>query len=276
MALLLNTNIEYQIKQHIVGRIARAGGSVNQLLTYKNCIVEDINLSDGGFGRVREFRKAKTIRQLLGIAKSRFIQEYIFLKHGYSVSRDRKTLLLDMHFANENAALAEKFDCSISSNLIEHSPNPIFLLLNFYFITRHGGYQYHAIPHYKYTYDIHRTPTSIAHLINDFEKMTDFSDMTHNDDYVQSAIVKHGWQRKFHEQYPVSYPYMHFHVFDESNTRELFELMFEDVVNDIIKTEEFSDNVIFYRNVLKQDFVKKYRGTIELYSENFLSRYVNP
>lgn len=271
MTLLLNTNIQEEVKKHIVGKVVRAGGSVNQILTYDNCSVEDINLPDGGFGRVGTLRDVRSLRQLLGFAKARLWQEYRFLKHGHKMSRDRKTRLMDMHFANERAELNGQYDCSITSNLIEHSPNPIFLLLNFYFITRRGGYQFHAIPHYKYTYDVHREPTTLSHMIDDFDRHTGFADATHNEDYIQSAIVKHGWQKKFHEQYPVAYPYMHFHVFDEHNTRQLFELMFEDVTIDIIKTDQFSDNVVFFRNVLRKDFVEKYRKTIESYSLNFLS-----
>ena len=270
MTLLLNTDIEANIKRHIVGKIARAGGSVNQLLTYENCTVEDINISDGGFGRVRQIGDLKSVRQVLGFVKERIRQERNFIKNGYKVSRDRKTILMDMHSANECASLKGKFDCSISSNLIEHSPNPIYLLLNFHFITRNNGYQYHAIPHYKYTYDVHRTPTTVAHMIEDFVNMTGISDPTHNEDYIQSAIVKHGWQKKFHEQYPVAYPYMHFHVFDEHNTRGLFELMFEDVMNDVLRTEEFSDNVVIFRNVLKREFVEKFKETIGAYSHRFL------
>lgn len=272
MALLLNTNIEELVNNHIIGKVARAGGSVNQILRYKNCSVEDINLPDGGFGRVGRLREVRSIRQFLGFAKARLDQELLFLRRGQEVSRDRKTRLLDMHFAYKYGNLSEKYDCSITSNLIEHSPNPIFLLLNFYFITRRGGYQFHAIPHYKYTYDVHREPTPLRHLIEDFERHSDFDDATHNEDYIQSAIVKHGWQKRFHECYPVAYPYMHFHVFNEGNTRQLFELMFEDVVNDVIRTDQFSDNVVIFRNVLRRDFAEKYEKIIETYSRAFLSR----
>jgi len=77
-------------------------------------------------------------------------------------------------------------------HVFEHSPNPILLLLNLYLITRKGGYQFHAIPHYKYTYDSHRNPTDIEHLVSDFENKTDWKDISHNDDYIISAIEKIG------------------------------------------------------------------------------------
>ena len=136
-------------------------------------------------------------------------------------------------------------------------------------ITKPDGFQYHAIPHYKYTYDVHRKPTAVEHMIRDFEEFADQTDTVHNEDYVQSAIDKHGWQKEFHEKYPVAYPYMHFHVFDEFNTRELFKFVFEDVQNDIIKTEQFSDNVVLCRNTLKSRFLRQYEDLIEKYKDEF-------
>jgi len=274
MGLLLNSNIEEQIKHHIAGKIARVGGSVNQLLNYQNCVVEDINLVDGGYGIVRSMNGVRTPFQMLKVIQRYLSQERKFLMRGYAVSRDRKTISLDMHNAYEMPSLDGRYDAIISSNMIEHSPNPIFLLLNLYFVTREGGYQYHAIPHYKYTFDVHRDPTPLEHMIEDFEHKTDKSDTSHNEDYIQSAIEKHGWQRSFHEKYPVAYPYMHFHVFDEHNTRQLFELMFEDVVIDVLTTQEFSDNVVLFKNTLNKDFVGKYRALIDSYSKNILSRVV--
>jgi hypothetical protein len=271
MSLLLNSNIEEKIKNHIIGKIARVGGSVNQLLTYQNCVVEDINLVDGGYGIVRSMDGVRTPFKMLKVLQRYLSQERKFLLRGYAVPRDRKTISLDMHNAHEVPSLSSRYDAITSSNMIEHSPNPIFLLLNFYFVTREGGYQYHAIPHYKYTFDVHRVPTPLEHMIEDFEHKTDKSDTSHNEDYIQSAIEKHGWQRSFHEKYPVAYPYMHFHVFDEHNTRQLIELMFEDVVTDVLTTQEFSDNVVLFRNTLNKDFVGKYRALIDSYSKNILS-----
>jgi len=232
--LLYNSDIHSQVNRKIRGRIARIGGSVKQLLEYKNCEVQDINLMDGGFGRVPP---------------------------------NSNTIIIDMHNACHEPWLMNRYDCSISSNVIEHSYNPVALLLNFYFITKKGGYQFHAIPNHLYTYDSYRKPTSLAHLIDDFEKMTDKSDTSHNEDYIQSAIIKNGWQREFHKKYPLTYPYIHFHVFDEYNTKELMEFIFQDVMIDVIKTRQFSDVLVLFRNVLNPKFVGKYRNLINQYSQ---------
>jgi len=266
-SLLLGTDINSRVQQSIQGRVARVGGTVNQLVNYRQCAVEDINIPDGGFGRVFKDGAVVVARNIFPFLKRFVRQEVLFLFQGDRISRDRKTIILDMHNAHQRNELHDRYDCAISSNLLEHSPNPIWLLLNFYLITRKSGYQFHAIPHYRYTYDRFRKPTTIEHLIEDFEAQADFSDMSHVDDYRQSAVEKDGWQKKFHDRYPLEYPFIHFHVFDENNTNELMKLMFEDVVNDVLKTDVYSDNVVIYKNILKKQFVEKNRKILSRYSE---------
>ena len=271
MALLLKTDIEGKVLKHIRGKVARVGGGVNQLIDYKPINIFDINVIDGGFGYVKKLRDIKSIRNILGTIKRYAFQEYRRLRYGKKFPLDRKTIVLDMHDAYDRLDLKHSFDACITSNVVEHATNPIFFLLNCYFITKKGGYQYHAIPHYKYTYDMYRTPTPFEHFIEDFEKHTGLDDTTHVEDYIQSAIIKHGWQRKFHKHYPVAYPFMHHHVYDEDIVSQLGKYMFEDVTNDIYKTEENSDNIIIFKNTLNPDFIKKHKELIDSYSKNFLS-----
>lgn len=265
--LLLGTDIDRRVHRLIRGHIARAGGTVNQLINYRQCIVEDINIPDGGFGKVFKDGVSGMARHTVPFIKRFVRQEILFLFQGHRISRDRKTVILEMHDAHRENELHDRYDCAISSNLLEHSPNPIWLLLNFYMITRKNGYQFHAIPHYRYTYDRFRVPTTIDHMIEDFKKQADASDMSHVEDYRQSAVEKDGWQKKFHDKYPLEYPFIHFHVFDENNTKALMELMFEDVVSDVLKTDVYSDNVVIFKNELKREFVEKYKEILFQYSE---------
>jgi len=272
MTLLYKSNIQTVLDNNIKGHVARVGGAVNQLIRYDDCVVEDINIPDGGYGAIGKVDSFFDIRNNIRLVKRYIRQEMNYLKEGYKASRDRKTVILDLHDAFSRPDLKSRYDCSISSNVIEHSPNPIFLLLNFYYITRLDGYQFHAIPNYKYTYDCHRKPTSLEHMIRDFKKKMDRDDVTHGIDYYQSAVVKHGWQKKFHQTYPVAYPYMHFHVFDVHNTKDLIEFLFEDVVVDVIKTEQFSDNVIVFKNRLNVNFLAKYGKIAESYSKDIMDK----
>lgn len=270
--LLLGSDIDQRVKNHIRGRVARAGGTVDQLVDYRHCIVEDINIPDGGFGRVFKDGFRGFAEHTIPFLKRFIRQEVLFLLQGQRVSRDRKTIILDMHEAHLKSELHGRYDSSISSNLLEHSPNPIWLLLNFHFITKDSGFQFHAIPHGRYTYDRFREPTPFEHLIEDFERGTDAADVSHVEDYRQSAIEKDGWQKDFHERYPLSYPFIHFHVFDEHNTRELFAFMFEEVTNDVLRTDRFSDNVLIFRNRLSADFLGTYRELMAAYGPMMAER----
>ena len=270
MALLLNTDIQSKIKKDIRGKVARIGGSVNQLMDYTDIKVTDINVIDGGFGYVKRLRDIKSLRNLAGTVIRYAKQEYKRIVYGKKFPLDRKTIILDLHEAYNRLDIKHKYDACMTSNVVEHAPNPIFFLLNCYFITKIGGYQYHAIPHYKYTYDMYRKPTPFEHFIEDFEKKTDLNDTTHVEDYTMSAIIKHGWQRKFHSAYPVAYPFMHHHVYDENVVKKLAEYMFEEVTNDVLKTNEYSDNIVIFKNTLNSNFLNKHKDLINEYSKNFL------
>jgi hypothetical protein len=265
MALLLDSDIQLKVAEKIRGNVARIGGSVNQLVDYGTCMVKDINIVDGGFGNIRKINNARTAKSFLKTLERYVKQDLSYFRHGEKISRDRKTIILDIHDAYRHEDLSERFDAAISSNVIEHSPNPIFLLLNLYFITRKNGYQFHAIPNFKYTFDMYRKTTPLEHMIADFENESWIDDQSHTEDYIQSAIVRHGWQKKFHETYPTTYPYIHYHVFDENNSRDLVEFLFEDVTVDIYKTEEHSDNVVFFRNALNKKFMDKYGHLVDRY-----------
>lgn len=271
MKLLLNTNIEQQTKSKIKGHVARIGGTVNhELINYSICKIKDINIIDGGCGYVKKISHIRSIRNLAGTIKRFLEQEMKHFRDGDIIPLDRKTIILDLHDAYRQKNLKHKYDASISSNVIEHVTNPILFMLNFYFITKKDGYQFHALPHYKYTYDKHRNPTPLSHIIEDFETMKDTEDRTHVDDYISNGLAKSDWLKNYHKKVPISYPFFHHHVFDENNTKALFDFMFEEVTNDIYIDEKNQDNVVIFKNKLKNSFVEKYKDLINKYSPNFL------
>ena len=264
MDLMYSSGIDNLVARQIRGNVARVGGSVDQLMNYKKeIVVHDINILDGGFGSIKSVSQANSWSDVKKIFSRKLRQEIKHVLYGDRVSLDRKTIELDMHFAQRNIALHHKLDCSISSNVIEHSPNVIFLLLNFHLITKEDGWLFHALPNYRYTYDRFRSPTPLSHFTNDFELYQSFSDASHVQDYIQSAIDKDGWQKDFHKIFPVAYPFMHFHVFDEENTMSLFSFIFEDVTCDVIRNDRFSDNVVLCRNRLNKNFIEQYGELVE-------------
>jgi len=112
---------------------------------------------------------------------------------------------------------------------------------------------------------MYRQTTPLEHMIADFENESWIEDQSHTEDYIQSAIIRHGWQKEFHQTYPTTYPFIHYHVFDQDNAREMAEFMFEDVTVDIFKNAEHSDNVVFFRNTLNQKFRNAYGSLIDRY-----------
>jgi hypothetical protein len=264
MTLVYGSDIHKKVRQLIKGNVARAGGSVGQLVSYdENLLIQDINIIDGGFGSIKNLYEGQNVFETAKIIYRRSKQEIKHFLYGDAVSLDRKTIRLDMHNVQERQDMLGKFDASISSNVLEHSPNIIYLLLNFHLITKDEGWMFHTLPNFKYTYDRFREPTTIDHFIADFESHTGFSDRSHDYDYIQSAIEKDGWQREFHKKYPVNYPFMHYHVFDEINTKKLFLYIFENVCCDVLKTESYSDNVVLCSNKLNKEFVKRHKLLID-------------
>lgn len=257
VALLLDTDIDVKVNRELKGLLGRIGGRVEQLYKYYDCVVEDINIVNQ--------QSAKYGKSLIGSIRYGYDlleQEVRFWRKGYWAVRDRKSFFFDIHEAFNRPEFHNKYDGILSSNVVEHSHNTIWFFLNMHFILKDEGYQYHAIPYCKYTFDCYRQPTELGHFIEDFENMVDMDDYKeHAEDYFQSAI-KSGWEK---QRYDIKYPGLHYHVFDEMNIKQLLEYMFEDVMVDIIKTEKYSDVLVLFRNTLKKSFKEKSSRKIDEY-----------
>jgi len=239
--LIYDSGLGRIIPAIVRGKVARVGGAVSQLLTFENCQVQDLNLRDGGYS--------------------------------YAMPDD-KTLIMDMHDATTHPNLESQFDGTVSSNVLEHSYDPIRFLLNCYFVTRENGFQYHVLPLYRNTYDVFREPTTLEHMVSDFVKKTDSTDSTHVQDYSQSAIVKHGWQAEFHKTHAVAYPFMHCHVFDELNAKKLFDLIFEGVVVDVFRPITEGAIIVLCKNKIRKEFKKQYPDLFEEYAKRRYSALI--
>ncbi len=257
MTLLLNSSIEQILKDNLRGHLARVGGKVEQVFNYKNCTVEDINIEN----RVSN-KRSKSLIGRLRYGYDLLEQEVRFWRKGYHAVRDRKTYFFDVHQTISQKKLPGRFDGILSSNVIEHSHNPILFLLNMHFLVKQDGYHFHAIPYYKFTFDQHRKPTSLEHIIEDFTSMTTPDDCRiHAEEHHQSALK---WDSVRGAKKP-SYPGIHCHVFDEHNTKALFEMIFQDVTVDIIKSEVFGDVLVTCRNSLNPKFKAKFEKIMGKY-----------
>ena len=121
------------------------------------------------------------------------------------------------------------YDFVLSSHSLEHIANPVKALGEWMRIIKPGGAFIVVLPDYRLTFDHRRRPTSVDHMMEDYQLRTDENDLTHLteilelhdlalDPFVASKADFHQRSlRNFENRC------LHHHVFDERNSRELFE-----------------------------------------------------
>ena len=73
----------------------------------------------------------------------------------------------------------ESYDFVLSSHCLEHSANPIQVLMETKRVLKPGGVCIYILPDKESTFDHRREVTKMSHLIEDYEKKMPESDMTH-------------------------------------------------------------------------------------------------
>jgi SAM-dependent methyltransferase len=100
---------------------------------------------------------------------------------------ERKSL--GMQYAAEAADLSmiasDAYDFLLSSHMIEHTSNPIRVLLEWVRIVRLGGFQLVIVPNKELTFDHYRPTTTLQHMIDDFTAKRDEDDLTHLNESVE-------------------------------------------------------------------------------------------
>jgi SAM-dependent methyltransferase len=129
--------------------------------------------------------------------------------------------------SNLSSIADHSYDFILSSHNLEHFANPIKALQEWKRVTRPGGGLIIVLPHYAKTFDHRRTPTSIDHIFEDFERDTQEDDLTH----LPEILEKHDLSmdpggctpEEFHRRSLDNFNNrcLHQHVFDPANSREL-------------------------------------------------------
>ena len=82
------------------------------------------------------------------------------------------------------------YDFALSSHNLEHFANPVKALREWQRVLRPGGSLILVLPHYAKTFDHRRTPTTVAHMIEDFEKNTQEDDLSHLEEILSVHDLK--------------------------------------------------------------------------------------
>jgi SAM-dependent methyltransferase len=120
-----------------------------------------------------------------------------------------------------------EYDFLLSSHNLEHMANPIKTLKEWQRVVKQGGHLVIVLPHYARTFDHRRTPTTVQHMIDDYDRDTGEDDLTH----VEETYVAHRLNDPSRSDQDLrellltnfSHRMMHHHVFSELNSRDLLE-----------------------------------------------------
>ncbi len=121
------------------------------------------------------------------------------------------------------------YDFVLSSHSLEHIANPVKALREWTRVVKPRGAIIVILPDYRHTFDHRRRPTPVEHMVEDYERGTDERDLTHLPEILElhdlSLDPAAGTKDNFRQRSLRNFENrcLHHHVFDERNSRELFE-----------------------------------------------------
>jgi SAM-dependent methyltransferase len=194
-------------------------------------------------------------------------KEELIARHSNAVDPNN---VVEVDYVNDShktlsETIQEQFDYVIACHVIEHIPNMIAWLNDVYKILKDGGYLYLAIPDKRYTFDIVRPVTPLAHFINDYYQNVKTANFDHVFEHIYlKRNVKSGdvwnnrvadkinvkrfsaeeaYQRTLYEMEPGKYPDVHCHVFISQG--------FLDIINTLIEMKLIAYTVYKFEDVSK-------------------------
>jgi 2-polyprenyl-3-methyl-5-hydroxy-6-metoxy-1,4-benzoquinol methylase len=121
----------------------------------------------------------------------------------------------------------EGYDFVCSSHVIEHMANPLKALHEWMRVIKPGGIIYIGVPDKRHTFDHRRQRTSLAHLIDDYNKDVDQTDPTHVTEFMENWDESRDscCNREQFLQHLRNNPLssVHHHVWITEDVREIFE-----------------------------------------------------
>ncbi len=115
-------------------------------------------------------------------------------------------------------------DFLIASHVLEHLPFPLMALRSWYEALAPGGVLLLKVPDKRYTFDLHRSRTSLAHLLNEHQNPDQFDSRAHYADWVEKGGGQDsstpGFDQAVQDLMERNYS-IHFHVWIDEDVREL-------------------------------------------------------
>jgi hypothetical protein len=195
-------------------------------------VKEKAGLEIGGPSRVfRDWYAPLPIYKAVGsLDNCVFSDKTVWAIHSnnYAIRSDKvagKTIICD---GTDLSALADdSYEFILSSHNLEHIANPIKALREWQRITRPGGGLILVLPNYTKTFDHRREPTTVSHMVDDFNRDIREDDLTHLPEILKlhdrSMDLPAGTAEEFRRRSLDNFSNrcLHHHVFNEVNSREL-------------------------------------------------------
>jgi len=206
-------------------------GQLKKFKLYLPYIQGKCGLEIGGPSNV--FRKGNPIpvyEEIERLDNCDFSQSTVWAEHGQTFIIDSERELGKTIFC-EGSALDQvddsTYDFVLSSHNLEHFANPVKALMEWRRVLKPGGALILVLPYYRDIFDHQRKPTSVEHMLDDFEQGIGEDDLTH----LPEILEKHDLtldtaaasMQDFHKRCMDNYSNrcLHHHVFDEHNSRDL-------------------------------------------------------
>ncbi len=210
---------------------------VVSLAAFRSAIEGKVGLEIGGPSVIfQDARELPIYRNVAQLDNCVFSPETIWegrreegLTFSYHPRRDK-----GFNFVREGSELSgiadNAYDFVLSSHNLEHIANPIKALKEWTRVVKPSGAIIVVLPEYQFTFDHRRRPTSVTHMIEDYERGIDESDLTHFEEIVNlhdlSLDPSGGTADEFRERSLHNFENrcFHHHVFDKRNSLELLEV----------------------------------------------------
>ncbi len=206
-------------------------GQIKSFGAYQPYVQGKRGLEIGGPSDIFRRRGALPIYDAIGsLDNCDFSSSTVWSKHAAEFVFSSKKAPGRSFFAEGSNLVAipsASYEVVLSSHNLEHLANPVQALKEWLRVLRRDGALVLVLPDYRATFDHRRKPTSVSHMLSDFERGMGEDDLTH----LPEILEKHdltmdpaaGSKDEFHKRSlnNVSNRCLHHHVFDEFNSREL-------------------------------------------------------